>query len=198
MAISGILGAVGSLVSGMAAMQQASMQAKIAAANAERLRLQAEARMEQAQLDAKDVGLQNAGEIARQRTNMASSGLALTSPSLIHAYHNARRLGVEEQFRTQYAGNIDYTDYQNRANIEDARSSAYSSAAGFAGFQGVLGALGSFVGSSRSTGSGIGGFPTLNTRPVPRASFYQTPEVGFAPTFRQPSYGFRTRGNRPY
>lgn len=156
MGIAAILGVAGSLVSGFAAMQQASYSAAIAEANAQQARLNAEHEVEVAYGDLESMGEEQAGIMGEQMGRVSTSGLAITSPSINQARHRARRLAIQDQRRRIDASYRTAANYKTQANMFDAEAKAHKTAGTMAMLTGVIGAGRSLVGGSATTGAGFG------------------------------------------
>ena len=179
MAIAAAVGALSSLVSGVAAIQQASYQASIAEANARQARYNAEQAAEIAQRDAQDIGTENAGLLGEQLVGMGASGIELSSPSFVRSRRRAQSLAIEDQNRRIEAGNKEYANYQTQANMFDAEAKAHKSSRGLIALGAGLDAVGSLVGDSKPSGSSVNQFAkkqqvgaTYFNRPTNRTATY--------------------------
>ena len=173
MMIGAIVGVLGSLVSGFAAMQQAKYQAAVAEYNMKVAENNANAASQAAQLEAEDQAKQRAGEISFQGAAQGSSGLDLGSPSAVNSRMRTQELAYTEQLRIASRGNQEYTAYMNQREGFRLERDAANSAAGFAMAGGVLNAFGSMVGSAQP--SRLASSPTIFApRPMPASRTYST------------------------
>lgn len=159
-----ILSALGSLVSGFAAMQQASYQAAIADANALQAKYNAELSSSVAQKNAVDIGNQGAGMYGELVSAQGASGIAIGSPSLSRARIWQTKVGYQDQTRTIEAGNAQYANYMTESSVHKAEAASARSAAGFAMLSGVIGAFSSFAGSAQPSSMSPGFLPISTTR----------------------------------
>lgn len=159
-----ILSAIGSIVSGIAAMSQASYQAAIAKANEQQARLNAQHAKEIGDRDAEDIGTENRGLLGEQLAGQAASGLQVGSPSAVRARGWLSRVSYDEQVRRVEAANREYANYQTQGNVFAAEAKMHKSAGAFAMIGGILNAGASLVGAGRATSASPGFLPTSTVR----------------------------------
>ena len=161
-----VLGVVGALVSGVAAMSQARYQAAIAKANAEQERVNARTASDQAGKNIEDLGSQFAGQKQELATIGATSGFAGTSPSLARGADRFADLAIIDQTREFEKGQIGYAQAMTRANIEDTRAAGFKSQAMFAG----LSMVGNVIKAGLNGSSMVGGASSVGPGyiPIPR------------------------------
>lgn len=160
MMISAVIGAVGSLVSGMAAMQQSQYQAAVAEANAKQARLNAELAGRIGFENVQDLGIEHAGRRGTLEARIGGSGLAASSPSFDQARSRVNQLNILEQRRTIEGAYREAANYKTQSNVFKAEAGAARSAGKFSMIGGVLGAAGSIAGAFEGGDSGFQPFAT--------------------------------------
>lgn len=143
-----ILSAIGSVISGIAAMSQASYQAAIAKANAKQARLNAQLAFDVAGEEAQDIGTENLGVMGELLAGQGASGIGIGSPSAARSRTWLGAVAYKDQIRRVEEGNRQGANYQTQANVFDAEASAHKTAGMFGLIGGIINAGSSLVGSS--------------------------------------------------
>lgn len=159
MTLAAVIGAAGSLVSGLATYQQSKYQAAVATANARQARLNAKQVVDVAYSDLEDLGAENQGRQGMQAAQMGGSGLSVSSPSFNQARARGRQLNIIEHRRTIETAYREAANYRTQANVYNTEASAARSAGKFSLIGGFLGAAGSIAG-------GIEGQPSGGSEPI--------------------------------
>lgn len=159
-----ILGAIGSIISGIAAFQQASYQAAISKANAKQAQLNANLASDVANEEAEDIGVENKGLLGELESGQAASGLSIASPSAVRGRSWMRSVAYKDQLRRVEAGNREFANYRTQANVFNAEAKAQKTAGVFSLIGGIVEAGASFAGSAQPGRMSPGFLPFRTTR----------------------------------
>jgi hypothetical protein len=164
-----IIGAIGSIVSGIAAFSQAQYQAAVAKANEKQAKLNAELSMNIAQKDAEDLGTQAKGQMGELVAAQGASGISLSSPSAVRGRKWMSAVGYQDQTRRTEQGQREFANYRTQANVYAAEAKAAKMSGMFSLIGGFINAAGSMVGSAQPSAQSPGYMPVSQTR-----NMYQT------------------------
>lgn len=173
MMVSALLGAAGSLVSGMAAMQQANYQAAVAEVNAKQARINAKQEQEMSGRDQEDLGAQNRGLLGEQISAQAASGASLDSPSSQRARYRAREIAYQDIWRRAEEGNKRWANLRTQANVYDAEAGAHKQAGRMNMLGSLIGAASSVAGAFEGGGQTASGYQPTATKQI-QPQFFST------------------------
>lgn len=147
------LAAIGSIISGVMGMAQASYQAKVANMNAEIAKDNAKRAIERTQVEAKDQDALTKEMIGEQIAAQSASGLSLTGGSAMRTRASARRLGRRDTLNVHQAGELEAYQYKTDAMNFKAQAAAHK----MGGISNLLGSFfqagSSLIGGAQSSGS---------------------------------------------
>lgn len=147
--ISTVMSVVGSAVSAMSAMQQASYQAAVAQRNQQLMEQNARAEIENTQREQADWGVSAQGQLGQLAAELAASGVRGGSAAMrqsgagLLARRDSERIGEEGRVRAD-------ANYQAAAD-QGAQAAQARRAGGFALFSGGLNMLSSYISGSTQT-----------------------------------------------
>lgn len=174
--IGAALGAVGSIMSGMASAAAANKQAQIAEMNSEVALENADRAINTSQVNAQDQDMMTLAFLGQQENAQAASGL--TGRSQILARKSARELGRKDALNVRQGGEIEAYNFKVEAANQEASAELYRQQAGYSMLSGFLGAAQSLVG-------GFSGSSGTSSPAIGRSTF--APRPAAYPSFRQPS-----------
>jgi hypothetical protein len=138
-----VLGAVGTVLSGISAYGAAQYQQRVGEMNAEIAEDNATRARERAQVEAQEQDDQTRALLGQQLAAQSASGLDIGGRSQILTRKAARRLGRKDALNVAQAGEIEAYNY--RVEAANQRASA-----NLAGAQGQSSLLASFIGAGQS------------------------------------------------
>lgn len=133
-----VLGVVGSLVSTVGAISQASYQAAVARNNAEIARQNAGLAAERTQEQAKSNDEKTAALIGEQLAVQSASGLDSSKGSTLRVRQSTNRLGRQDTLNIRKQGSYDIQNYLQQAANFDAEAGAASTNTALAGLSGAV------------------------------------------------------------
>jgi hypothetical protein len=148
--LSAIIGAVGSAVSGFAALAAGNYQNKVAQMNASIAEDNAKRSIERAQIEQQDQDMITLGMLGEQESVQAASGISLNSKSSIRTRKAARELGRRDALNIRQGGELEAYGYKTEAVNQRAQGQLAKSAGVSNMLGSFLGAAGSLVGGSTS------------------------------------------------
>lgn len=153
--IGSLVGAAGTIFSGISAMQQANYQAKVAAMNQQIANDNAKRAIEVGQINQQGQDTQTAAMLGEQEAVQGASGLSLTGKSQILTRKAARELGRLDALNVRQAAEIESYNYKTQAMNFGAQAAA-------AKMQGQGALLSSFFGAGSSLMSSLGKVKSAN------------------------------------
>ena len=149
--LSGTLGTVGTVLSGLSTYQAARYQQAVAKANAAVAAENAKRAGQEAQQAQIDSDMQLAGLIGEQIAAQGASGLAVSSPTNRRVRQAARRFGRIDAQRIRKRGLYKVQNFQQEQANQLASAKMAGAGAGFGLFKSLLSAGGTFIGGARPT-----------------------------------------------
>lgn len=148
-----VVGALGSIVSGVFSFAQASYQAKVAEMNEEIAKDNAKRAIQRSQVNEQTQSDQALALLGEQEAAMSASGLGINSPSLRRVRRSSAMLARKDILNIRQDAEIEKYNYlTDAANYKAQGQMAMIGGVGSL-LGGFLNATGSFVGRSSSTAS---------------------------------------------
>ena len=107
-------------------------QAAISDVNAKQAELNADLRLEKAQIDVEDRSLQQAALLGSAEARIGASGVGFTSPSVVRTRISALDTFAEERDRIMRQGLGEAANFQTQANVFRSEAGSQRSAGSFA------------------------------------------------------------------
>lgn len=163
--VTAVLGLAGSLISGIASAQANQYQAAIARSNAQQAKVNARLAFEKAEIDAQDAAKENAGKMGLEIARQGSSGIALSSPSLVRTRARSIELSQVEAERIYRQGYAVSANYKTESNQFNAQADAYSSAASWDIVGAAVKGIGNLIAGAQPTAMSPSYVPVSVSRP---------------------------------
>ena len=162
--ISGVIGAVGSVLSGVAAASAAKEREAIAKLNQETSLLNAARAVEAGQLDTQDQDFLTLSLLGSQEGAQSASGLSTGTGSPALARKTARELGRKDALNVTQAAKVRQFNFRVEAENQASIARQEANLGGSALLQGFIGGVTSLVGGATAARTG----PTPRFNPLQR------------------------------
>lgn len=145
-----VLGAAGSIITGISAYQQGQYTADVARNNAMLAKQAADVEDQRGAEEARTQDLKNKALIASQMVGFASSGIDITSGSALDARESSSKLGRLDTLTTKYNSDRKVNNLQNQSLMYEAEADVARSKGSYGLLSGIMGVGTSILGGVSS------------------------------------------------